>query len=169
MTERLYTPWRLQYILSDEKKMDGCVFCATLHDNPQHDPDKFLIYRAEEVFAIMNIYPYNVGHVMVLPNKHVSTLVELPRSTQSEMIALTSYFTELLAGIMNPDGFNVGMNIGKAAGAGLDTHLHMHIVPRWNGDSNFMPVMGQTRVLAEELGDTFNKISAAIKQNPPIL
>ena len=169
MSERLYTPWRLKYILSDEKKMDGCVFCTTLQDNPKHDSDKFLLYRADEVFAIMNIYPYNVGHVMVLPNRHVSTLTELSRSAQCEMIGLTSYFVDLLTGIMKPDGFNVGMNIGKAAGSGIDTHLHTHIVPRWHGDSNFMPVMGQTRILAEELGDTFNKISAGIKQNPPVL
>ena len=118
-------------------------------------------------FAVMNLYPYNPGHLMILPYAHIATLSEVPFDVQVEMIALTSYFTELLSQLMRPDGFNVGLNIGRAAGAGIDDHLHLHIVPRWNGDSNFMPVIGETRVLPEELTDTYDKIVALLKKQSP--
>ena len=165
--ERLYTPWRMKYITSTDKNKDECVFCAILRDEPEHDPDNFLVYRGQNTFVVMNLYPYNCGHLMVLPQQHVATPADLHASVQAEMMAMASYLTGLLTNIMTPDGFNVGMNIGRAAGAGIDTHLHLHVVPRWNGDSNFMPVMGQTRVLPEELPDTYDKISAYIKKHPP--
>jgi ATP adenylyltransferase len=117
----------------------------------------------------MNIYPYNPGHLMVLPRQHVSMLVDVPREGQTEMMLLTSYFTQLLRKLMQPDGFNVGLNLGKAAGAGIESHLHMHIVPRWSGDSNFMTVVGETRVLPEELSDTYDRIMQQLKQWPPAL
>ncbi len=167
--ERLYTPWRMKYVVSTEKRKEGCVFCNALDEGVEHDPDNFIVYRGEETFAIMNIYPYNVGHLMVLPRQHMSTLSDLSRQAQAEMMALATYFTEILAEIMQPDGFNVGINLGKAAGAGIDAHLHIHIVPRWVGDSNFMPIVGQTRVLPEELSDTYKKIVAAVKRRPPQL
>jgi len=168
MKHRLYTPWRMKYVVSDKKKKDGCVFCNALAEGVNHDPENFIVHRGEETFTIMNIYPYNVGHLMVLPRQHFSTLTQLSRNTQAELMALTAYFTEILTEIMRPDGFNVGINIGKAAGAGIDSHLHAHIVPRWVGDSNFMPITGQTRVLPEELTDTYAKITARVKQNPPV-
>lgn len=164
--DRLYTPWRMKYIVSDKKK-HGCVFCNALNSDVEHDRKNFIVHRAEETFTIMNIYPYNVGHLMVLPRQHISSLSELSRNAQLEMMLLATYFTEVLTELMQPEGFNVGLNIGKAAGAGIDTHLHMHIVPRWNGDSNFMPVLGQTRVLPEELEDTYNKILATMAAMPP--
>lgn len=164
--DRLYTPWRMKYIVSG-KKNQGCVFCNALNSDVEHDRENFIVYRAEETFTIMNIYPYNVGHLMVLPRQHISAPSELSRNAQLEMMLLTTYFTEVLTELMHPEGYNVGMNIGKAGGAGIDTHLHMHIVPRWNGDSNFMPVLGQTRVLPEELENTYDKILATMAAMPP--
>lgn len=167
--DRLYTPWRMKYVQKENKTEGGCVFCKALDESVEHDQENFIVYRATETFAIMNIYPYNVGHLMVLPRQHLSTLSQLPKSAQVELMILTTYFTEILEEVLNPAGFNVGLNIGKAAGAGIDTHLHIHIVPRWVGDSNFMPVVGYTRVLPQELGDTYEKIAQKVKQKPPQL
>ena len=165
--KRLYTPWRMDYITSTHQKSQGCVFCSYLADPPEHDRENYLVYRGPTTFIMMNIYPYNTGHLMVLPQAHVATLSQVAAGTQFEMMWLASYFTQLLSPLLNPDGFNVGLNIGRAAGAGIDSHLHMHIVPRWSGDSNFMPVIGKTRVLPEELGDTYDKIVAALQENLP--
>ncbi len=164
--ERLYAPWRMKYLISNKKK-DGCIFCNLLDKPIERDPENYMIYRAEETFVMMNVFPYNVGHLMVLPRQHVSTLSGLSRNAQFEMMLMTTHFLELLKEVLKPDGFNVGINLGKAGGAGIDNHLHTHIVPRWNGDSNFMPVLGHTRVMPEELGDTYNKIVAAMKKSPP--
>lgn len=165
--ERLYTPWRMNYITSKKKKVDGCVFCAALNDGVEQDRENYLVLRGKTTFSIMNIYPYNTGHLMVLPQQHVSTLIELDPEVQCEMIGYATYFTKLLGDLMRPDGFNVGLNVGREAGAGIDSHLHMHIVPRWNGDSNFMPVIGNTRILPETLEDTYDKIMAGIQKTPP--
>jgi ATP adenylyltransferase len=166
--DRLYTPWRLKYITSNQK-IEGCVFCTALQADLKHDRENYLLFRGRTTFAILNIYPYNTGHLMILPHQHVSTLAETPQEAQVEMIVLTSYFTELLSKVMRPDGFNIGLNIGRAAGAGIDNHLHIHIVPRWNGDSNFMPVVGNTRVLPETLEDTYDRVLAALNESPPQL
>jgi ATP adenylyltransferase len=165
--ERLYTPWRMKYVTSTHKKRDSCVFCAKSNDDPAHDRENYIVHRGPTTFTLMNIYPYNTGHLMILPSQHVATLAEVSSDAQFEMITLTSYFTELLSQLMQPDGFNVGINIGRAAGAGIDSHLHIHLVPRWSGDSNFMPVVGETRVLPEELVDTYDKIMALLKKQPP--
>jgi len=154
----------MKYVISDKKKL-GCVFCNVL--DGEVDRENFILYRGEEVYAMMNIYPYNVGHVMVIPRQHIATLVDMSRNAQLEMMLLTTYFTELLQKIINPDGFNVGLNIGTAAGAGIDYHLHMHVVPRWNGDSNYMPVIGETRVLPEELGTTYDHLISGMQSLPP--
>ncbi|MBI1877500.1 MAG: HIT domain-containing protein [Chloroflexi bacterium] len=165
--ERLYTPWRMKYVATTHTKVDGCVFCAKCHESPERDRENFLVYRGQTVFAIMNIFPYNTGHLMILPYQHVATLIDVPPDVQFELIILTTYFTELLTDLMRPDGFNVGINIGRAAGAGIDSHLHVHIVPRWSGDSNFMPVIGETRVLPEQLEDTYDRIVTLINERPP--
>jgi len=165
--ERIYTPWRMQYVNSNKKKAKGCVFCAKLNANTKRDHENYMVYRGKLAFAAMNIYPYNTGHLMILPHQHVSTLAEVSHEAQIEMIMLASYFTELLSQVLKPDGFNVGINLGKSAGAGLGSHLHMHIVPRWSDDSNFMTVVGNTRVLPELLDDTYEKILAAVQENPP--
>jgi ATP adenylyltransferase len=165
--ERLCTPWRMKYVTSSDKKIDGCIFCAMFKDASTQDRENLLVYRGQNIFTVMNLYPYNSGHLMVLPQQHVAALTDVPFQVQAEIMAMTSYLTGLLTDIMNPDGFNVGINLGRAAGAGIDTHLHLHVVPRWNGDSNFMPVVGQTRILPEELPATYEKITAYIKKQPP--
>jgi len=167
--DRLYTPWRMKYITSEQKEIDGCVFCAKLEDNVENDRDNLLVYRGSTTFTVMNIYPYNTGHLMVLPNEHVATLPQVSTQAQTEMMRLITYFNELLAEVLKPEGFNVGLNLGKAAGAGIDSHLHMHLVPRWLGDGNFMSVVGNTRVLPELLEDTYDKIVAALQKSPPAL
>jgi len=166
MVERLYTPWRLKYITSTKKK-STCVFCDAVQADPILDPETYTLHRGENTFSIMNIYPYNVGHLMVLPNRHVANLVEASPSEQCEMMRMAAYYSELLGNLLNPDGFNIGFNLGDVAGAGLGSHLHLHIVPRWVGDSNFMPVLGETRILPEELGDTYDRIRKAMDTFPP--
>lgn len=167
--ERLYTPWRMNYIATKGKKKpkDPSIFLEFLHADPIHDRENFLLYRGQHTFIILNIYPYNPGHLMIIPNEPAATLAAASPESLYEMMQLAAYFTELIQNVMQPDGFNLGMNIGKSAGAGIENHLHFHIVPRWNGDSNFMPIVGNTRVLPEELTDTFDKLLAAIQANPP--
>ena len=165
--ERLYTPWRMKYVTSTRKKTKTCVFCAGLTQGHSHDKENLILYRGRAVFVLMNLYPYNTGHLMILPYDHVATLSEVTAAAQYEMMALAAYFTELLTQLMGPDGFNLGLNLGQAAGAGVDDHLHLHLVPRWSGDSNFMPVVGETRILPEELGDTYDKIMTLLKKEPP--
>jgi ATP adenylyltransferase len=159
----------MKYINSTHKKAEDCIFCAILEDGFDHDRENYVIYRGQALFALMNIYPYNTGHLMILPYAHMATLSEMAHETQCEMMRLAAYFTDLLTHLLRPDGFNVGLNLGRASGAGVDSHLHLHVVPRWEGDSNFMTVIGQTRVLPEELGATCDKIVAAVKNNPPRL
>lgn len=166
---RLYTPWRMKYVTSTRQKVDSCIFCNHWNDHYERDRENFLVYRGQTMFVVMNIFPYNTGHLMILPCQHVATLSEISPEMQLELMTLTTYFTELLDDLMHPDGFNIGINIGRAAGAGIDSHLHVHLVPRWSGDNNFMPVIGETRVLPEELGDTYDKILKWLHQHPPIL
>ena len=159
--------WRMKYVTSTPQKTHGCIFCNYLAADPAQDREHFLVYRGQTTFVMMNIYPYNTGHLMVLPQAHVATLPAVAAETQFEMITLASYFTDLLSAAFNPDGFNVGLNIGRVAGAGIASHLHLHIVPRWSGDSNFMPVIGETRVLPEALIDTYDKIVVRLNEQPP--
>jgi ATP adenylyltransferase len=115
----------------------------------------------------MNIYPYNTGHLMILPHEHVATLSAISAETRLEIMNFAAYFTDLLTELMHPDGFNVGLNLGQGAGAGIDGHLHLHIVPRWNGDSNFMAAIAVTRILPETLEDTYERIVNLLKKQPP--
>lgn len=165
--DRLFTPWRSKYVASDRHKDEGCAFCAKLNADPDNDRENLLVHRGQHTFTLMNIYPYNTGHLLILPYQHVATLIEMGVEAQTEMMLLMSYFTGLLSQVMNPDGFNIGFNLGKAAGAGMVYHVHAHIVPRWNGDSNFMAIVGNTRVLPELLEDTYDKIMAGLRNNPP--
>lgn len=165
--DRLCTPWRMKYISSNNANEKGCVFCNDLAADPAEDHKNLVVYRGENTFAMMNLYPYNTGHLMILPNAHVPVLIDLTRKTQIEMMLLTTYFTDLLTQVMKPDGLNVGLNLGSAAGAGIPGHLHLHIVPRWNSDSNFMTTIGNTRVLPELIEDTYDRIVAWLQQHPP--
>jgi ATP adenylyltransferase len=152
--DRLYTPWRLAYVTGDAKSVD-CVFCAALGTS---DAEALILHRAARCFVILNLFPYNNGHLMVVPNRHIASLIDADPEELSEMIAMTRVCEMALREAFNPQGMNVGLNLGKAAGAGILEHLHFHIVPRWTGDTNFMTVVGQTRVLPQELPVTAERL-----------
>lgn len=150
----LWAPWRIEYIL--QKKEDECIFC----NKPQQNDDQknLILSRGEYCYVIMNYYPYNNGHVMVVPYQHTSKMTDLSKEESTEMMALLSRCISVLEEEMMPNGFNIGMNLGEVAGAGVKDHLHFHIVPRWNGDMNFMPVTGHTKVVPEALEETWKKL-----------
>jgi ATP adenylyltransferase len=152
--ERLYTPWRLAYVTGSAKSAD-CVFCAALAGS---DADGLIVFRGERSFVILNLFPYNNGHLMVVPNRHINTLVDATPEELTEIITLTRVSEIALREAFGPQGMNMGLNLGKAAGAGILDHLHMHVVPRWTGDTNFMTIVGQTRVLPQELPVTADKL-----------
>jgi ATP adenylyltransferase len=152
----LWTPWRLDYILG--KKQPGCVFCQKLHEDPSCDAENLLLFRGQHSFVVLNLYPYNNGHLMVVPFLHASDFTILSPDILSEMGDFTQRCVALLKELYHPDGFNLGMNLGKVAGAGIDDHLHQHIVPRWSGDTNFMTIVGETRTMPELLLGSYNKI-----------
>jgi len=156
----LWAPWRIEYITGE--KDNGCIFC----DKPKEGNDKenLILFKGETSFIIMNRYPYSNGHLMAVPYRHTNNMSELNDNERLELMDLTTKCIEILD-IMNPDGFNVGMNLGTAGGAGIDDHLHFHIVPRWNGDTNFMPLIGDVKVMPEYLEDTYKTLSEQIKNN----
>jgi len=152
----------MDYITNNNKE-DGCVFCAA--QNMQDSPENLIAHRGERAYVIINRYPYTSGHLMVIPFQHVSNLEELDPETRSEMMELTSRCTTSLRNIYNPQGFNIGVNIGDVAGAGVIGHVHIHIVPRWKGDTNFMSSVGQTRVIPETLEDTYERVKNEFQTN----
>jgi ATP adenylyltransferase len=164
--KHIWTPWRMPYITGQEK-VDGCVFCQMIAQDPRHDAKNYIVYRGQRVFSVLNLYPYNNGHILVLPYEHVSSLEHVSGETQADMIHLASYLVASMRKLTSPAGFNIGMNIGKAAGAGIDDHIHLHIVPRWHGDTNFMPVVAGTRVIPEWLDETYSKLRAVVEATPP--
>lgn len=152
--ERLYTPWRLAYVTGAAKSSD-CVFCAAQRSS---DAEALIVLRGVTSFVILNLFPYNNGHLMVVPNRHIATLVDAQPEELNEMMELTRLSEIALREAFEPQGLNVGINLGKAAGAGILEHLHIHLVPRWSGDTNFMTVIGQTRVLPQELPVTADRL-----------
>ncbi len=138
----------------------GCIFC----EKPREDADdhNFIVHRGERCYLILNIFPYNNGHIMAVPYIHTPRLADLDAGTRLEMFDLAGIAVEAITRTMRPDGFNMGMNIGRTAGAGIADHLHLHLVPRWNGDTNFMPVIGSTKVISEALEDTYRKLKTAV-------
>jgi ATP adenylyltransferase len=162
----LWTPWRIHYILS--AKQPDCVLCQKVHDTPANEAENLLLYRGVHCFVIMNLYPYNTGHLMIVPYLHTSDLVGLQPEVLIELGDLTRRAVALLAATLQPQGFNLGMNLGRVAGAGIDDHLHQHIVPRWNGDTNFMPVLADTRTMPELLPDTYVKLQARLNEFFPL-
>ena len=154
----LWSPWRYDYITgSGGAKTDACVFCEVLK-NSASDEKKFILKRAEFNFVILNIYPYTTGHLMVIPYAHLADPAAADKQTTDEMMDITKQAQEVLAEVYKPDGLNLGMNLGKAAGAGVAGHFHMHVLPRWIGDVNFMTAIGQTRTLPESLQSTYAKL-----------
>ena len=150
------TPWRRKYIEGHVKE-DGCVFCNALAKTEDNSKN-LIVHRGQRAFVIVNLFPYTNGHLMVAPMDHKASLELLDSETRAEMMELSSQAIVILKNIYHPQAFNVGANIGKAAGAGVPDHVHMHIVPRWAGDSNFMSVLGETRVLPETIEETYERV-----------
>ena len=155
--EKLWAPWRMEYILDSKKPAKGCIFCDL--PGQQNDEENYIVHRSDLSFVMLNKFPYNNGHIMVIPYKHESDytalnqdiIVDAQRLIQQSLIALKN--------CMEPHGFNIGLNLGRTAGAGIDAHLHYHIVPRWDGDTNFMPVIGDTKVISESLQRSWQKLT----------
>ncbi len=159
--ERLYSPWRSQYIETYDK-IEKCFLCDAYKS--KEDEKKLILYRGKNVFVIMNLFPYNAGHVMVCPNEHIGDFTKINEETLYEISKVTQMMVKALKISLNPEGFNIGYNLGRVAGAGLEDHIHNHIVPRWNGDTNFMPVIGDVKVISQELKDIYNRIKKAINE-----
>ena len=150
----LWSPWRMQYILGP--KLDECVFC--LPQGSENDKERFVVHRGQTAFVILNKYPYNSGHLLVVPFRHTMEYCSLTKEESSEIFGLSQLCVAVLDKVSSPQGFNLGFNLGIAAGAGVKGHLHMHVVPRWNGDSSFIAVLGETRTLPEYLDTTFLRL-----------
>jgi len=157
----LWTPWRYAYVSSAEKSA-GCVFCNAL--TAGNDEAARIVYRGKHCFVILNTYPYTPGHVMIVPYAHLDELLKLPADASNEMMALSQRMESVLRELYTPDGVNLGMNIGKAAGAGIAGHIHMHVLPRWVADANFMSVVAETRVLPETLEETWRRMTGALQK-----
>ena len=153
--DRIWAPWRMKYI-SGEHKDEGCIFCI----KPKEDDDRknLILYRGNYSFIMMNLFPYNNGHLMVAPYRHVADLEALNNDEVLDMMNLVKKGIKAIKRSMRPDGFNTGFNLGRAAGAGIEMHLHFHIVPRWIGDTNFMPTLAATKVISEHILDTYDKL-----------
>jgi ATP adenylyltransferase len=159
----IWSPWRYDYLASGGQKPPTCVFCVT--DDRTHDAARLIAFRGTYNFIILNLFPYTSGHVMVAPYDHLNTIAAAKPEQLSEMMQLAQRSVAALQKLYKPDGFNVGMNLGSAAGAGIREHFHLHVVPRWIGDANFMTITGETRVLPEELQVTYRRISHELKEN----
>jgi ATP adenylyltransferase len=153
--DHLWSPWRYKYIASAGRE-EGCVFCRI--EREHNDTDNYVIHRGRLNFAVLNLFPYTSGHLMVVPYEHKASLAASSEATTTEMIELAKRAQLALEAEYHPDGFNIGMNLGRSAGAGVADHLHLHVVPRWSGDANFVSVVGETRVLPEDLATTYEKL-----------
>jgi ATP adenylyltransferase len=152
--EQIWAPWRIEYIQME--KTAGCVLCDKPGQNS--DDQNYILYRGNKNFIIMNSYPYNPGHLMVAPYRHIASLEQLTDEELHEHFEIVSRSIKILRQVFNPGGFNIGINMGKVAGAGIDDHFHTHIVPRWQGDNNFMTVVADIRVVPEALAETYQKL-----------
>ena len=157
----LWTPWRYRYV-AEVKNAVGCVFCNAHTAN--RDEEWLIVQRAVKNFVILNRYPYTAGHVMIVPFAHTADFSGLERDTAAEMMLLSQRVQAAIDDVYHPDGFNLGMNLGRSAGAGIADHLHMHLVPRWTGDTNFMTTVGETRLEPEDLSTTYTKLRKALAQ-----
>jgi ATP adenylyltransferase len=158
MTDPLWAPWRLEYV-SSASEQTGCVFCRAAA--APDDADSLVVHRGETAFVMLNRFPYSSGHLMVAPIRHVGNLGELSAQEAAEIHSLSARALEVLAALFQPDGFNIGWNLGRSAGAGVVDHVHEHVVPRWQGDTNFMPVLADVRVIPEHLQATHARVEAA--------
>lgn len=159
--DKLWAPWRMEYIENCDKD-DDCFLCRALKD--KDDRENLILYRGKDVFVIMNRYPYNSGHLMVVTNRHTPDLLQLSGECRDEMMSVVGKVMNIMKEVFESQGFNCGMNFGRIAGAGVEDHFHMHIVPRWAGDTNFFPVLADTKSLPEYLEKTYEKLIGAFKK-----
>ena len=164
--DRIWAPWRIDYILGNEQE-EGCIFCT----KPAEDEDErnLIVHRADGAFTIMNKYPYNNGHLLVCPYRHVPDICRLDPEENSLLIQEVCRALAVLRDVMRPDGFNIGINLGIVAGAGIEEHVHYHIVPRWNGDTNIMPVLADVKVIPEHLRSTCEKLRESFQRIYPVI
>lgn len=160
MVKKLWAPWRIDYVI--QKKPRECILCEK--PAARDDKSNLILYRGKNCFVMMNLFPYNNGHLLISPYRHISEFTELSELEQLELMQQTALSIKALRNCMNPQGFNVGLNLGKEAGAGIEEHLHFHIVPRWTGDTNFMPVIGSTKVLVEGLQETWERLKVEFEK-----
>ena len=163
--DRLWTPWRYQYITGESGEKSGddltsasCIFCTLPRQEPAQDERSYIIHRARHNFIVLNLYPYTSGHLLIIPYEHTSELDSVSKAATDELMDLAKRAQTVLRQAYRPDGFNLGMNLGRAAGAGVAAHVHLHLMPRWAGDANFMSTVGETRVLPEDLPTTYKKL-----------
>lgn len=156
--QHLWAPWRMEFIKGP--KPSGCFFCEAVAAEPSGDEDHLVLARGGLAIVILNRYPYNNGHLMIAPKEHLANLEELPPATASDLMALTQRSLRVLRQVLSPQGFNLGINAGKIAGAGVADHVHQHVVPRWDGDTNFMPVVADTKILNESLAVSYQQLRA---------
>ena len=159
--DHLWAPWRMTYIKPETPASQECIFCA--FPAAHHDEEHYILYRGERCFMMLNLYPYNPGHLMIAPFAHQNSIEKLDSVTLAELMSQAQLALRALRSIMQPDGFNMGINEGKVAGAGFDGHMHLHIVPRWNGDTNFMPVLADVKVIPEHLANTYRQLKQALE------
>ncbi len=162
--ERKWTPWRMAYVSGVDaarERGEACFLCAKPAEPPEQDAENLILYRGERVYVLLNLYPYNTGHLMVAPYAHVGRLPDLDPQVRDDLFALVQESVRILEEVYRPDGFNVGLNLGRAAGAGVPDHLHVHVVPRWIGDTNFMPLLGGVKLLPELLEQTWQRLRPA--------
>ena len=152
--DRLWAPWRIKYV--SQKKFKGCIFCKIVRE--KKDSKNFVVFRSEHCFAVLNIFPYNNGHTMIVSNRHVSSLEDLGDSGLLDFNKALIKIKSDLKKVLKPAGFNIGINLGKVAGAGVDKHLHAHVIPRWIGDTNFMPVAAGTKIISQSLKELYPKL-----------
>jgi len=158
MYNRLYSPWRYPYIVSEHPK--GCILCI----EPDNDDDRLVVHRTINCFVIINLYPYNNGHIMVVPVRHIANLSDLSRDESMDIFSNLTLSEQVIKKNYKPDGINIGINLGKAAGAGIDEHLHIHLVPRWSGDANYMTSVADTRVIPESFENAFQNLKKTFKE-----
>jgi ATP adenylyltransferase len=153
---RIWAPWRLPYVRGAAKDNEECIFCSK--PGAEDDEENLIVHRGERSFVLLNLFPYTNGHLMIAPYEHLARLQELPAETVAEMMGLAQRAMDRLEEVYEPHGYNVGFNQGRVAGAGVEHHIHMHVVPRWGGDTNFMPVIADTRVMPQSLQDSFEAL-----------
>ncbi len=159
--DHLWTPWRMPYLRGETAKPDHCVFCAKVEAD---DEQEYVVFRSRHVYATLNRYPYNNGHLLIVPYQHVGDIEDLPLETLTDLMRTAQQSVAALRAIYHPEAFNIGINIGPAAGAGIAEHFHLHVVPRWAGDTNYMTIVGQTRVIPELLEETYHRLREAWPQ-----